>query len=125
MPDHVHVLLTLGERLTFAQVLGKTKATITRSLGRPVASGPVWQENAFEHRLRDDEDMESYGFYVFMNPYVAGLATMAESWSGWACSDDTRLRFLTSRTADNAPAPEWLDRARISDPRLIVRTGQP
>jgi REP element-mobilizing transposase RayT len=117
MPDHVHALFTLGARLTVSQTLGKAKATITRTLGRSPAT--VWQENAFEHRLRDGEECEAYGFYVFMNPYVAGLASMDGPWPGWACSDDARLHFLAGRTAAGAPAPEWLDRARVPDPRLV------
>jgi hypothetical protein len=101
-------------------VVGKAKASVTRSLGSSV--GRIWQENLFEHRLRADEETEGYGFYLFMNPYVAGLADPGQPWSGWACSDETRLRFLSGRSAGGAPAPGWLDRASQPYPRLVVRS---
>src|SRR6478736_6483848 len=76
MPDHVHLLFTLGENLRVGQVIGKIK-TLAR---RQPNEGWRWQNECFEHRLRPEDSVEDYGFYIFMNPYRAGLARLDERW---------------------------------------------
>jgi putative transposase len=76
MPDHVHLLFTLGERLSYGRVIAKFK-TLGRDQGR---ADWRWQKDGFEHQLRPHEKMEDYGFYVFMNPYRAGLIATCERW---------------------------------------------
>jgi len=67
MPDHVHLLFTLGTRLTLGQTMAKFK-NFARDLGRVPWR---WLDDGFEHRLRPIELIEDYGFYFFMNPYRA------------------------------------------------------
>lgn len=78
MPDHAHLLFTLGERLSLDRVMAKFKAS-TRNVA---AADWRWQDNGFEHRLRPDESTKDYAFYMFMNPYRAGLIDMRSTWSG-------------------------------------------
>lgn len=107
MPDHVHVLFSLGERLPLDRVIAKFKSRV-----RAVEAVWRWQANVFEHRLRADEDAENYAFYVFMNPYRAGLAEMNSSWPGWLPGTDFRWRFEDGLSADGVPPAEWLDRVK-------------
>ncbi|MBW7894441.1 MAG: transposase [Opitutaceae bacterium] len=119
MPDHLHVLFQLGDRLPLARVMAKLKGAITRRINHDLGSH-LWQENAFEHRLRPDESAEAYAFYIFMNPYRAALCGNEATWPWWVCTDPARFQFLTLRRANRSPQPEWLDEAeRISN--QIVR----
>ncbi len=107
MPDHLHLIFELGDRLPLDRVIAKLKGNITRTLHRSSAPGG-WQENVFEHRLRINEQAESYAFYIFMNPYRAGLCPLTDAWPWWVCTDENRFRFLARRRANGSPQPEWL-----------------
>jgi putative transposase len=39
-----------------------------------------WQENFFDHRLRDDEQFNLKADYILHNPVRAGLVTKVEDW---------------------------------------------
>ena len=119
MPDHVHVLFTLGERLTLGQVMGKFK-TLARNRGRALWR---WQEDGFEHRLRPEESAEDYGFYIFMNPYRANLWPLSQAWPWWVCPEPTRFRFFQHLAPDGTPPSEWLGEAETVAAR--ISTGEP
>ena len=85
MPDHVHLLFRLGEKLTFSQVMGRFKAKTRRPI---FEYGLLWQQNVFEHRLRPDEKVLPVLHYIFMNPYRKGLTGMDERWPGFFCGED-------------------------------------
>jgi putative transposase len=113
MPDHVHILFTLGTRLSIGQVMGKFKTLAHRS----VTAEWSWQPNGYEHRLRASDSEEDYAFYMFMNPYRAGLVPMNAAWSAWICSEPRRYGFIKALNADGSPPPEWLNEPnRISSP---------
>jgi len=76
MPDHVHTLFILGDRLPLGRVIAKYK-TLARDHGRATWR---WQQDGYEHRLRENEDSSEYGFYIFMNPYRAQLIEPLECW---------------------------------------------
>lgn len=105
MPDHIHLLFELGERLELNRVISKLRGLIVR---RARAMEGCWQENFFERRLRADESAEAYALYVFMNPYRAGLIAMDELWPGWVCSDGRSWEFMERLRANGTPQREWL-----------------
>lgn len=115
MPDHVHVLFTLGERLPLDRVIAKFK-----SRARSADAVWRWQANVFEHRLRADENAEDYAFYVFMNPYQAGLADVKMPWPGWLRGAEWRWRFEDGLSAAGAPPGEWLDRVEELAGRIQI-----
>ncbi len=104
MPDHAHLLLNLGNRLQLGQVMGKFK-TQSRDQGRAYWH---WQEDGFEHRLRNIEAIEDYGFYIFMNPYRAGLCPLNLPWRWWLCPNRSNFRFLSQLAAGESVPSEWL-----------------
>ena len=115
MPDHVHILFRLGERLSLDRVVAKLKAR-ARAPGARV----VWQANYFEHRLREPEDVEVYAWYVFMNPYVAALCSLDDRWPGWWRSDVVGWRFLDLARPGPLPQPEWLGQVKERTRGLVV-----
>lgn len=115
MPDHLHLLFKLGDRLSFGQVVGKLK-TLARDRGRAKWK---FQEDGYEHQLRPVDSMEDYGFYIFMNPYRARLLAMDQTWPCWVCPDSRQFRFVQYLGAGGLPAPEWLSEVEIVAKRIF------
>ena len=63
MPDHVHLLGRLGPRLSLSRTVGKLK-TITKPF--LVETGARWQENFYDHRLRDETTLEPFARYIHL-----------------------------------------------------------
>lgn len=120
MPNHIHALFELTEKLPLHRVIAKLKGNITRRLRHAVQT-PIWQENVFEHRIRPDEDAEVYAFYMYMNPYRAGIWPMEKSWPWWLCTAPCRFRFLDRCRENGSPQPEWLAAAEKVAGTIIHR----
>ena len=74
-----------------------------------VATALDWQRDFFEHRLRNGEEIEPFGLYVFLNPYRAGLVSPRERWMHWWCPDSSVFRFTSRLNSDETPPAEWID----------------
>jgi REP element-mobilizing transposase RayT len=83
MPDHVHLLfLPLRDEdgwpfplIDIMQCLkGATAHRINKLLHR---SGPVWEEESFDHVLRSDESLKDKAEYIRQNPVRRGLVQKA------------------------------------------------
>jgi REP element-mobilizing transposase RayT len=105
MPDHVHLLGTLGSRLSLPRAVGRLKSHTREALR---ACGLAWQENFHEHRLRAEDDLEPFARYVFLNPYRAGLISLREAWPGWWRGGEVRFEFEAMLEAEPGVPPEWL-----------------
>jgi REP element-mobilizing transposase RayT len=101
MPDHVHLLLTPlsddeGWPCQLPAILkiikGMSACSINKLLG---TSGPVWQEESFDHALRNDESLKDKLEYIRQNPVRKSLATSPEDYPWlWQCRADTLVRRL-------------------------------
>lgn len=107
MPDHVHLIVELGERLSLSQTVARIKSSLRRL--RPDIR---WQENFFEHRVRSNAAEEDFAFYIFMNPYVAGCCSLDQTWPGWISPREFRWSFQGKLRPEGLPQAEWLVRAR-------------
>jgi REP element-mobilizing transposase RayT len=116
MPDHVHLLFTLGARLTYGRAIAKFK-TRGRDQGR---ADWRWQEDGFEHQLRSHEKMADYGFYLFMNPYRAGLLAINECWPWWRCPEPSLFSFLQGLNSDGSPPAAWLGESECIAARIVT-----
>ncbi len=81
MPNHVHVVVTpLGDH-NLSSILHSWKSfsahEINKRLGR---QGSLWEEEAFDHIVRDERSMERFVRYIENNPVAAGLCNRPESW---------------------------------------------
>ena len=95
MPDHVHLLLTPlrnaeGEMFSLQEILHGLKGASARSInllrGR---SGPVWQDESFDHVLRSDESLKQKLEYIRQNPVRKGLVKEPEDYR-WLWIEDER-----------------------------------
>ncbi len=88
MPNHVHILVSPNvplPRLTKA-LKGFTAKRANQILAR--TGNPFWQEESYDHLVRDSVEWERIKFYIEENPVRAGLVRQARHyrWSsaGWA-----------------------------------------
>ena len=86
MPDHVHLLLTplqdeegwpYGSPSILKLIKGASARHINKLLG---TSGPVWQEESFDHVLRSQECLKEKLEYIRQNPVRRGLVNNPEDY---------------------------------------------
>ena len=79
MPDHVHVLLTAlrdenGWPVPLLEIMQSLKSCTAHRINKLLhRSGPVWEEESFDHVLRSDESLKEKCEYIRQNPVRAGL----------------------------------------------------
>jgi REP element-mobilizing transposase RayT len=103
MPDHIHVLLTLGAKASLSEVLRLFKGRLSPALRAHQLS---WQDGYFEHRMRSDEDRLPVFLYIYLNPYRANLLPNSETWPGYHCAPEDWAWFAPLTNSD-VPFPEW------------------
>jgi len=93
MPNHVHIILGIGAPwLNTVDDTGKKPFPVTRHIGSMkkytarkanallARDGPFWQNESYDHVIRDDVELKSLLWYVLNNPVAAGLV---EQWTDW------------------------------------------
>jgi REP element-mobilizing transposase RayT len=104
MPDHLHLLISLGEAIELSSAVRLFKGWLAPALRR---AGLRWQRAYFDHRLRPEEDPLPVFLYIFLNPYRANLVQSNQTWPGYFCTDDDWCWFGELTNA-SCPLPEWL-----------------
>jgi REP element-mobilizing transposase RayT len=105
MPDHLHLLFTLGDRAELSAVLRLLKGRLAPTFR---ATAMRWERGYFDHRLRPDEDRLAVFLYIYLNPYRAGLASPGKIWPAYFCSDDD-WHWFEPLTNASCPLPAWLE----------------
>ena len=83
MPDHIHLLLQLGEA-DLGQVVKKLKAQSARRLNHEIGrAGRFWAPGFHDHALRKEEDLKYVARYIVANPLRAGLVKRVASYPYW------------------------------------------
>ena len=80
MPNHVHVLLLPKASLPVIMrwLKGSTARQSNLILGR--TGEAFWQDESFDHRVRDEAELDRLVHYVEHNPVSAGLAANPHAW---------------------------------------------
>lgn len=85
MPDHVHLIYSPlrredGWSYTLPEIMKAIKGRVARQINVALQrSGPVWQEEFFDHVLRSNDSLVDRVEYVCQNPVRAGIVrTQAE-----------------------------------------------
>ena len=75
MPDHVHILMKLEGLKPLCDVIRSLKGYTGRRIGELLGRrGPVWQDQYYEHLVRNPAERDGYLNYMAMNPVARGLA---------------------------------------------------
>lgn len=77
MPDHLHWLMVLHEG-KLAEAMKLLKGRSVHAIGNT-----VWQENYFDHAVRQDEDLRKLARYIVANPLRANLVERIGDYSLW------------------------------------------
>jgi putative DNA methylase len=103
VPNHVHIVMT--PQHAFSEIMRWLKWTTARRanqiLGRRAMA--FWQDEYFDHWIRDQQDFERIVQYVERNPVAAGLVESAEQWP-WSSANE-RIDADLNRQATRSPAP--------------------
>ena len=79
MPDHVHLLLSLGRDMTIERAMQFIKGGFSyRSKKEFGCPGEVWQHGFSEVRVEDGTSLLQHREYIAGNPVKAGLADSPE-----------------------------------------------
>ncbi len=134
MPDHVHVLLNPLAGWSLARVLqgikGFSSRQINRNLGR---KGAFWQDESFEHLVRNEQDWLDKFNYIHNNPVTAGLVNRPEDYSfsslvvmhseGRLGSLPRPAKSATLGCGKNLPAKRFIPQASAQESQRSVSQG--
>ena len=99
MPDHVHLLLSPlrdgdGWPLPLVDILQCLKGATAHRLNKLLHhSGPVWEEESFDHVLRSDESLKEKCEYIRQNPVKAGLVRRPEDYPWFWVSPEFKKKL--------------------------------
>jgi REP element-mobilizing transposase RayT len=86
MPDHVHLLFLAlrdetGWPFALVDILQCLKSATAHRINKLLrTSGPVWEEESFDHVLRSEESLQEKCEYIRQNPVKAGLVARPEDY---------------------------------------------
>ena len=107
MPDHVHLLVTLGERPPLAKTVQRLKAKTSATLQ---VANIAWARGFFDRRLRPSEARLPVFLYIYLNPYRAGLLVESGKWPHYYCREQEWVWFRALLDF-GCPDPEWMGRS--------------
>jgi len=94
MPDHVHMLLSPlrnedGWPYPLVDILQCMKSTTAHRINKLLqTSGPLWEEESFDHLPRSDESLKEKCEYIRQNPVRRGLVKSPEDYRWlWVSSE--------------------------------------
>jgi putative transposase len=73
MPDHVHLLIGVGNRRSIGAIVGGWKSLCYQARRRRGYAERFWQRSFYDHALRREEDVRVVARYILENPVRAGL----------------------------------------------------
>jgi putative transposase len=96
MPNHVHVLLDPHKALS--EVTRAVKSTSAREANQVLGRRglPFWQDESYDHWVRDAKEFNRIVHYIESNPVDAGLASRIEDWA-WSSAS---ARFFGGQVGD-------------------------
>ena len=86
MPDHVHMVFaprrnTDGWPFPLVDILQSLKSATAHRINRLMRlTGPVWEEESFDHILRSDESLKEKCEYLPQNPVRRGIVARPEDY---------------------------------------------
>lgn len=86
MPDHMHVVLTIGEAESLSHLMNRVKSVSARAARVVTGSRlPFWGDAFHDHALRSYEQINLAARYVIANPVRAAIVESLWDWPFWDC----------------------------------------
>ena len=84
MPDHLHWLLSLGNKDSLSTIVKLLKARSAISINKILKrSGSVWQKSFHDHALRKESNIKDFARYIVANPVRAGIVKSIWHYPFW------------------------------------------
>jgi len=85
MPDHMHLLIEMGDRDSLSANVGSLKKTVSSQVNtaRDTMGSKLWQPGFHDRALRKDDDLVAVARYIVANPVRAGLVTRVGDYPWW------------------------------------------
>jgi putative transposase len=84
MPDHLHLVLQLSAGKTLSDIMGSLKRYTSRRIReRTGLTNRVWQDTFYDHRIREDENLNQIVNYCWFNPVRKGLVNNPRDYPYW------------------------------------------
>ncbi len=82
MPNHAHFVFTLNEKAhSISKIMKSIKGFTARECNKILnRKGQFWQDESYDHILRNEREFENIIYYVLNNPVKAGFV---EKWRDW------------------------------------------
>jgi putative transposase len=102
MPNHVHLVCTPLEKAdgtchSLTAILHSLKRYTAREANKVLGrQGTFWQQESYDHVVRDEGEFERIVGYVFNNPVKAGLVSTQEEWPWSYCRADWQSALCTN-----------------------------
>ena len=82
MPNHVHAVVWPKPPHSLSEVLHAWKSFTAHEINKllPEKVVPFWQNESYDHLIRDDDDLHRCSNYTRMNPVNAGLCAEVHLW---------------------------------------------
>ena len=81
MPDHMHLLLTVGQEMTIEKAMQLVKGRFSRRLSHELGyQGEVWQRGFTEEQIMNRQSFEAHRSYIAENPIKASLVREGEEY---------------------------------------------
>jgi REP element-mobilizing transposase RayT len=89
MPNHVHLVFVGRNDIPTYRILQSLKRHTARMANRALGrTGAFWQDESYDHVVRDGEELERVLWYVLNNPVKAGLVSDWKAWPWSYCKPD-------------------------------------
>jgi REP-associated tyrosine transposase len=81
MPDHFHLLITVGGAMTIEKAVQLVKGNFSYRAKKELGfTGEIWQRGFSDERVWDQESFLQHRSYIDDNPVKAGLAKSPEDY---------------------------------------------
>ena len=81
MPDHLHAVICFRLDKNMSEILGAWKGYQAKH------HAVIWQDNYFDHRIRNRRELDEKMRYIRLNPVVKGLCAEENDWPWWYSGD--------------------------------------
>jgi putative transposase len=85
MSDHLHWMFRLTTS-TLSAVVQRMKVASANDINLALnRRGAVWHAGFFDHRIRDEDSLQTYARYIIENPVRAGIVSSIDAYADWGC----------------------------------------
>jgi REP element-mobilizing transposase RayT len=87
MPDHLHMLLSLGPSEPLPRLLNRIKSVTAQAANRGIGrDGRLWMRGYHDRALRVEEHLPAVARYILDNPVRAGIVATIDAYPYWHCA---------------------------------------